>query len=1342
MTKAREKALVQQVLPAIQAALLELGEEARLQEVEQLDPIEVDPVSFVAALLRRKNPKRAERALQRALAAAQRDKEEGIAAEAQSAPPPAAVALPPQPMPEGVASADLSAAEAAAVADALAAGGVISARTGLPLLRREGDFLHVLCLGLSPPVDEHAMLRAELDATRDRAHRASPPMMGSRPSFVPPPPPVTGTHKVPLGQVREWLQAGNWTDHGLPALLATELRATFVSHTPVAASHLRPVPLGGGALSFARFTSPHEGVTQMAIAALQQDGVITALHNLPAALLSSPLFCDVMAASRGVSLVGVAPLQTGAAWRGLASACEGLANLETLELRGQQLSTADAAALFTALAKTRLRCLDMTGTTHAAAEPPPAAGGYGASPAELTPPEPVGSAADASAALALAMNPLLSSGCIERLRLPRSALGDDGGVLVLVSARGVPVRNPLQELDVSGNGLGASAGVALAELVTSASRLHTLRLSDNPLFVYPAEALGAVAEAVGKSDSLTSLEWRREAADLGVSSMGRKARCAWGVAVARMLRTNTSLTHLDLAGHPLASSRPGDDPQSPHALQAAHVAAALGHAAAAHWRLRSLCLAGVRLPDGCLAALLAPLAAHPALSALDVSGNNLGPLAAAALAEVLNRKSRLATLTARECGLNHDGLSELVPPLRYNTTLTSLDLMGNALGGDGYVSELSAYQEAPALVAAAALAELLECNTTLTTLRFARCGLHQPMSPAPEHPHVEKEANGGDGDAGAEAEPPSGQEGAQEAPGEEGAGRAQEGEEELVGALLGRGLQRAFRSALESLDLSGNRLGDAGVAALARGLPHAPKLRSLRLAGCASEVAHLAVSEAIAAGGSVVLCDLLDHPLTPANAPPGRATASAPSAGAATAGSLQAALCSNRWDAAMLWGELAHLFPPAAAAAAAFCGLPGATADAAPLIELTSRLLPPLALARLNSWPASTSLPYGGFVQWVGDFFCGTWDASEGRDAPFALLMRAMAQPHALRSTADDPPSSHVEIAAAALLRERRRYFQPPPPKPREPAAAASLCESAVSCLDTFVSALNPLEAAAKAPGAAAIGDAAAAAVGSMLAPRGTAANAHEPLHVALPPELSTHEYRDVIDKTYRLELQGMLRVDGPGAPVGLEHAPPQLEPLPHGGAVLAAGRCQFDDWDFLYDEAKPQPWREWLHCLRWLSKGHASAMCLPETDAAGEPTTRYEVMVQRPFSAGTLRCALSATQNTEEAQAADAATAERAEAAAALAEARLGIPDGEVEPEEGPVAEAKARCDAAAVAVASTKLRWKLSALHVHISPTFVPSGPLATWHDAEPFGPEPEPEPEAEPEAPPPPPPKGKKK
>ena len=79
---------------------------------------------------------------------------------------------------------------------------------------------------------------------------------------------------------------------------------------------------------------------------------------------------------------------------------------------------------------------------------------------------------------------------------------------------------------------------------------------------------------------------------------------------------------------------------------------------------------------------------------------------------------------------------------------------------------------------------------------------------------------------------------------------------------------------------------------------------------------------------------------------------------------------------------------------------------------------------------------------------------------------------------------------------------------------------------------------------------------------------------------------------------------------------------------------------------------------------------------ATGESVTRSEVLVSRPFSAGTIRCVLSSLA-------------------------------------DGP---------------------WLLAGLQVQIASDFLPAGPLATWHDAEPFQDTPDEEPaegEAEGEA-----------
>ena len=124
-----------------------------------------------------------------------------------------------------------------------------------------------------------------------------------------------------------------------------------------------------------------------------------------------------------------------------------------------------------------------------------------------------------------------------------------------------------------------------------------------------------------------------------------------------------------------------------------------------------------------------------------------------------------------------------------------------------------------------------------------------------------------------------------------------------------------------------------------------------------------------------------------------------------------------------------------------------------------------------------------------------------------------------------------------------------------------------------------------------------------------------------------------------------------------------------------------YDDWDFFIDEVQPKPLTEWIYCLRWLSAGQAdgstTTSCLGRTEAGldGSDVGRTEVLLARPFSAGTLRAVLSSV-------------------------------------------------DAGAT--------WLISGVQVHIASDFLPSGPLDTWHSTgEPFR-EPPPPPPEEPEEP----------
>ena len=88
-------------------------------------------------------------------------------------------------------------------------------------------------------------------------------------------------------------------------------------------------------------------------------------------------------------------------------------------------------------------------------------------------------------------------------------------------------------------------------------------------------------------------------------------------------------------------------------------------------------------------------------------------------------------------------------------------------------------------------------------------------------------------------------------------------------------------------------------------------------------------------------------------------------------------------------------------------------------------------------------LPFGGYVQWVGDYFAAQWDASVGPHARFPALMRAMAVPHGLpwaehcaRLVDDSDAAAGADVdthadalawlahAGAALCAQTRRYYQ------------------------------------------------------------------------------------------------------------------------------------------------------------------------------------------------------------------------------------------------------------------------------------------------------------------------------
>ena len=91
---------------------------------------------------------------------------------------------------------------------------------------------------------------------------------------------------------------------------------------------------------------------------------------------------------------------------------------------------------------------------------------------------------------------------------------------------------------------------------------------------------------------------------------------------------------------------------------------------------------------------------NSSLTTLDLRLNNIGDDGAAALAECLKHNTSLTTLYLHGNGIGDDGVAALAECLKYNKSLTTLDFCGNVIGNAGAV----------------ALGECLKDNTSLTTL--------------------------------------------------------------------------------------------------------------------------------------------------------------------------------------------------------------------------------------------------------------------------------------------------------------------------------------------------------------------------------------------------------------------------------------------------------------------------------------------------------------------------------------------------------------------------------------------------------------------------------------------------
>ena len=115
-------------------------------------------------------------------------------------------------------------------------------------------------------------------------------------------------------------------------------------------------------------------------------------------------------------------------------------------------------------------------------------------------------------------------------------LGDKGATLLCAALRSATA---LEVLGLTSNGIGQDGGLALARLVHVASALRELAVGGNPLFTKPLVAPPAIAEAMGTARALQSITWPCPTADSAGSELGSRARCQWGLALARRLHKQT-----------------------------------------------------------------------------------------------------------------------------------------------------------------------------------------------------------------------------------------------------------------------------------------------------------------------------------------------------------------------------------------------------------------------------------------------------------------------------------------------------------------------------------------------------------------------------------------------------------------------------------------------------------------------------------------------------------------------------------------------------------------------------------------------------------------------------------
>jgi len=302
-------------------------------------------------------------------------------------------------------------------------------------------------------------------------------------------------------------------------------------------------------------------------------------------------------------------------------------------------------------------------------------------------------------------------------------------------------------------------------------------------------------------------------------------------------------------------------------------------------------------------------------------------------------------------------------------------------------------------------------------------------------------------------------------------------------------------------------------------------------------------------------------------------------------------------------------------------------------------------------------LPFGGFVQWLTDYFFNRWKSASDH---LYVLLEALELASRTRYQIKPTPCADpwVQQAVLALLKEKR-YFKVPKAKPRpvkDPAVLAG-AQDAMQGITDSVMALNETTSDAEAEEA----------INALFSDRvynQLVVDIEELLHAELPVHNYVRQYEDVLE-VFKMELKGKLRIALTG-----EAAQHQSQP----DAKHDKNRCHQDDYEYWLEVHAPLMWKEWQNCLLWVHGGEMDVLGREreETSHDGRVLSVYEALFFKSFDAGQIRATLTRVDEHP----------------------RDDDPTG------------------------TTQVgQWLLSGLQVAITPGYMPSDPLKTWHDTAPF-------------------------